>query len=328
MLFLKEPEKLSLSQINKKIYEQFDIIKTNEVFNMLIVGESGCGKFTLIKTYLREKYGKDAVFFRPLKMDFELDGNCEYIQQSTFIKLVDFSLIKKDFINIIKQLAETKTFFNDGYHIFIVKHFENASFKHQASLRRIIEKYQERCRFILLSSSRSNIIKPILSRFVVFNINLRKEELVNLNLPINLNIIPDFVSPNLHHIDLTCYIKNMNDQFITYIPLELNEILFEQINNFIMLQSWTKLGDLRDFLFIMIEKGIDLHSILKKYMKYLMESNEINFVIIRGNLIKNNTLIELVSKIQKAEEKMGIIEKDIYVFEYILLLIKKYAGFQ
>jgi hypothetical protein len=327
MLFLKDPEKLSDSLINSKIYQQFDLLKTNEVFNMLIVGNEGSGKFTLVKTYLGEKFGNEAIQFRPVKLDFQLEGNCEYILQSSFIKIVDFPLIKKDFITIIKNLAETKTFFNEGYHIFIVKHFEKASFKHQASLRRIIEKYQERCRFILLASSLSNIIKPILSRLVVFKINIKYDELKKLNLPISIDIIQSLTSPNLHYIDKLCYIKNMNGRFITYFPLDIIEILFEQINNYIMLQSWSKLGDLRDFLFIIIEKGCNLSDILKIYIKYLLDSSEINFEIIRSNINKNNNMIALISKVSQVQEKMGQIEKDIYVFEYILLLIKKMAGF-
>lgn len=56
------------------------------------------------------------------------------------------------------------------YRIFVLEEMEQMSHKAQGSLKRIIEDYEENARFIITSNEPHRILKPIISRFQVINI--------------------------------------------------------------------------------------------------------------------------------------------------------------
>lgn len=56
------------------------------------------------------------------------------------------------------------------YRIFILEEMEQMSHKAQGSLKRITEDYEENARFIITSNEPHKILKPIISRFQVINI--------------------------------------------------------------------------------------------------------------------------------------------------------------
>lgn len=86
---------------------------------------------------------------------------------------------------IIQEYARTENLKifkqNHLFKIVIIDTIDNLSYTAQASLRRTMEKYGDRCKFIFISEQLSNIIEPLVSRCLLFRVPLpSKNEIIDI----------------------------------------------------------------------------------------------------------------------------------------------------
>lgn len=134
---------------NRKIIEQIKKqVETNNMTHMLFVGEAGIGKTTVAKIIAHKLLGD---FF--VNNFMELNASDE--------RGID---IMREKVKEFAKAAPIETEFR----IILLDEADHLTKDAQASLRRIMEKNANNCRFILCANYEEKIIKPIKSRNSIF----------------------------------------------------------------------------------------------------------------------------------------------------------------
>ena len=114
-----------------------------------------------IKNYIIIKQSSRHIIIKPKN-----NGLDKYIIQNVIKKFVSYN----NLLNINN---------NKNYKFVIIDKINNLDTFSQSSLRRMIEKYYDRCRFIFISNNISKIIEPLLSRCLLIQVKLiNKEEII------------------------------------------------------------------------------------------------------------------------------------------------------
>lgn len=261
--------------------------------NTLIIGS---GKTQLVSEFLSRRYGQSAIDWRPTYIQ-ELDDT---ITMSPIAYKLDMRIHRKTLLSIIKTLASSLNVASGLYNIFIITHFEELGLIAQGSLRRIIERTRDTARFIVCHSGEpSGIIEPIKSRFQVLYMNR---------------------VPSLAHI-LDLY-DSMN--IPKYLPPIVLESVYEEFDNYILNQSWTRIVEIRKILLALIERGYNMKNIGRGYIHHLLNDKTAWAMLILNNVIEHiGKFLECMNKYDNM-----CIEKDIYQLEYVLIEIKRIGRFK
>ena len=141
------PETLDDMVLELDVKDYFrNAIKTGEIPHILLIGDPGIGKTSLAKVIVSE-----------------LQCSYRYINASDKRGIDD---IRSEVINF----AQTKSF--DGkMKIVILDECDSMSGDSSRCLRNVMEEYSDNVRFILTGNYRNRIIKPIISRCIVFELN-------------------------------------------------------------------------------------------------------------------------------------------------------------
>jgi len=123
-------------------------IANKDVPHMLFSGPAGTGKTTSAKALVRELYGSNW-------KDYFLELNASDSRRLDDVRIK------------IKQSAEIKILDQD-FKVIFLDEADSMEKLGQNALRRIIEMYSDRCRFILSCNWPNKIIDPIIDRCVVF----------------------------------------------------------------------------------------------------------------------------------------------------------------
>lgn len=114
-----------------------------------------------IKNYVMIKQSQNHIIIKP-----KSNGLDKYIIQNVIKKFVSYN-------NLLNFSKDKK------YKFVIIDKINDLDVFSQSSLRRMIEKYYDRCRFIFISNNISKIIEPLLSRCLLIQIKLlEKEEII------------------------------------------------------------------------------------------------------------------------------------------------------
>lgn len=134
-------------------------IENDDIPHMLFAGPAGVGKTTVGKALARDLYGDDwKTYFLEVNASDETG--------------VDNIRLK------VKQYARTTTVDRE-YKIVFFDEADHLSQSSQATLRRIMEQYSDRCRFIFSCNFPEKIIDPIIDRCVVFRFrSIKKEDML------------------------------------------------------------------------------------------------------------------------------------------------------
>lgn len=145
------------------ILDFFDSLEYNNIPNILLYGEEGSCKKTLIYNFFKntEKIKKRIEYkINYKKVEF-------YIYYTKYYIEIDIKQIikykKMVLIEFIKEINNTRNVNND-LKIIIIHGVNLLGLEEQFILRKIIEKNYHYCRFILISNTINNIIEPIKSR--------------------------------------------------------------------------------------------------------------------------------------------------------------------
>lgn len=306
----------------KYILDFFDSLEYNNIPNILLYGEEGSCKKTLIYNFFKnvEKIKKKIEYkINYKKIEF-------YIYYTKYYIEIDINQILKYkklvLIEFIKEINSTKNV-NNNLKIIIIHGINLLGLEEQFILRKIIEHNYNYCRFILISSTINNIIEPIKSRcfliktpgftksFIKHKINeiIKKEEIEidDNSLKKILEISNKNLKKALLEIDFYMSLKK-NNQEKQYIKIKENnkEILIKKYISIVKKKNinYTELDDLLYKLIFEINMNYFtilkyVHIMLEKYKnnhKYIDEIIDLNYEIslnTMNNINKNKYIVFL-----------------------------------
>jgi len=180
MLFI---DKYNVEQIedvvyNKEIYNLTSLLaKNNTVPHLIVSGDAGVGKKSLVNYYIKEKFGLERVKTSPKNISIKCSNkdvdfsfmfsNYHYLIEPSKYGVYDKQIIQYMLNDILKYRPINKT----DYHLIVVNNADRLTVEAQQSLRRTLEKFISNCRFIFIVNCNSSMIDPIRSRCLVIKLN-------------------------------------------------------------------------------------------------------------------------------------------------------------
>ena len=141
---------------------------TNNIANIILYGDTKCGKKTILENFLLELYKTKEIFEKYIIL-----LNCSHGKGN--IKFIRESI--KYFANTVIDKKD-----NVKYKSVVLINADKLTCDAQSALRRCIEIYNHSTRFFIVIDSKYNIMKPILSRFSQIHVyNKTQYSLTNLS---------------------------------------------------------------------------------------------------------------------------------------------------
>jgi DNA polymerase III delta prime subunit len=223
-----------------------DISNDESIPHLIFHGPSGVGKKTLCMIFLKLLFGDEITEVKNIKYTVSGSGNKEseeYFTESRYHIEINPKGTNNDrylIQDVVKKYACRSDFnFNKPtktFKVIIINNIQNMSSLVQFSLRRTIEKYSDKCRFILISNSILKIIKPLISRcnciklahpsppeIIPYIYMIGKKEDIDINLD-RLSHIVNLYGDDFKMILWTLQIYKINDLYLTYVKTRLDSI--------------------------------------------------------------------------------------------------------
>ncbi len=342
---IKELSKKPIKEISEVINELHNGTWRYSNFQHLIVyGKTGCGKEYLVNKLLSKIYGKKAVKLKDVEYIISGYGNTKTkvnIKQSKYHIIIepnsngfDKYLIQE----IIQDYAKLELIsilkYKKLFKVVVINKIDNLSYYAQASLRRTMEKYANKCKFIFICDQLSRVIEPIRSRCLLIRVPLPtniqitrtllhicNKEKIELDPKDYCNII----DKSQNKINLAIWLLEMKKYGIDYddnwenvidnIVLEITNVKNYNQNN--LLKILTKI---RSSFYILFITNINIHIIVRKLMTKLLKTQEelkLKFRIIEITSIFENRI---------TQGTRHIIHLEAYIIRLIYLLYKHKNG--
>lgn len=310
-IFYNDPDRI-INYNNDELEQVMTELETeNERYTNLqhlaIYGHKGCGKRFIVDSLLRKIYGdiktretqyiingygntKEKVMIKQSKNHIIIEPN-----NNGFDKYLIQEIIQEYAKTInIKILKKRKMF-----KVVVIDKIDNLSYSAQASLRRTMEKYADRCKFIFLCDQLTNMKEPLRSRCLTIRVPLPTDSdivdvITNISIKENINL----TAKDYKYILDNCESKLNNAVWI----LEMMKLGIEDDNNWkdkvtVMVDSILNYNgeNIEDLLEIIRDKfynlfitNIDIKKILLNMLFILV--NEIDDINMKYKII------EIVSK--------------------------------
>lgn len=307
-----------------KIKYLYDLGKDNELPNLLFYGNNGCGKHTLVNLLLYYLFGKD--IFKTYIQSYDINTNNNTtttinVKQSKYHMIFyphnnnfDKSIIQ----NIIKEYINLNTFTdysNNKVKIVIINNVDELNVLAQQSLRRTMEDYSNRCRFIFICKTIGTIIEPLKSRCVAHRIeNPTNEEMLKCALNV---LVKEKINFNINDIKkiIEKSKNNINEMLLRLNIYSINGLENDEYEN--------KINEICELI---KEKKICNLQLIKKMIYNLIitnkTSNKIMFDIL-FYFVNNISDINIIKKIIDCGVKHNILlnnsRRDIIMFNSFVL---------
>lgn len=305
----------------------YDIGHDKELPNLLFYGGDGCGKHTLVDLLLYYIFGKSV--FNMYVETYSVNSNNNTVNEINIRQSNNHMVIYPHNDNFDRRMIQyiLKTFIQcnltNKLKIIVINNVENLSYLAQMSLRRTMEEYSDRCRFIFVCKSISNIIDPLKSRCVAHRIeNPTNEELkkcalnvlVNERITFTINDLNNIVKKANHNVkklmlllDLFSVGNDINDAD----NLKIYDNVINHIVKLIMNKHMYDLKNIKKSIYELIITNVPSSEIMHRIMK---------------EIIKNTNDMKVVSEIIKCGVKHNKLlsnsRRDIIVFNsYVLNLM-------
>lgn len=288
----------------------YDLGNDSELPNLLFYGDDGCGKHTLVNLLLFYLFGKD--IFNTYIETYNVNTNNNTtitidIKQSKYHMVFyprNNNFDKYMIQNILKTFIQSNSFGRDNdknkFKIVVINNVENLSYIAQMSLRRTMEEYSDRCRFVFVCKSISNVIDPLKSRCVSHRIaNPNNEQLMKLALYVLLKEKISFKVDEVKKIvELSDNnVKKMMLMLDLYgIGIDIKNVYDNRIGvivKFIKTKQTNHLNTLRQNIYDLIITNVSsnkiMYDIMKKMINEIDDMETVSKIIKCG--IKHNKLL-------------------------------------
>ncbi len=330
---------LKLNNLNSWLDDEVNIKnKFNNLPNILVYGNEGSGKNSLIKLFLKRLYGQN---IQKLNVKYTINGygsnNIEVeISQSLYhIEIIptNTGLDKYLVQEVIKKYAQKNMLsFNSKipFKIIWIKNIDNLSYYGQTALRCIMEKYCKICKFILSGRQITKIIDPLISRCLILRMALpNNTDIMKMLMNISVNENKFLSMDEYSDIVLNC--NNNIKVAITKLELKYhgidnNESWKDKIKIIIKLMQkilvkdikQSTINEIRDILYKIFITNINGTQIIKELLYQILtnlKDYSLSHEIIDICIHYENSL---------ANGKRSIIHLEAFIFNIIDLLYKKY----
>lgn len=307
-----------------KIKYLYDLAQDRELPNLLFYGNAGCGKHTLVNLLLYYLFGKD--IFKTYIQSYDVNTNNNTIT-SINIKQSKYHMIfyphnnnfdKSIIQNIVKTYISLNSFqdcFNNKLKIVVINNVDELNILAQQSLRRTMEDYSDKCRFIFISKTIGNIIEPLKSRCIAHRIeNPTNKEMLKCALNI---LIKEKINFNINDIKqiINNSKNNINEMLLKLDIYSINGKNYDEYNN-----------KIKEICELIKEKEIKNLQLIKKMIYNLIITNKTSINILFDMMfyfINNIKDINIISKIIdcgiKHNKLLNNSRRDIIMFNSFVL---------
>ena len=316
---------------NKNRYSNFQ--------HIILYGCNDSGKLYIINKLLENIYGKVGMELKDIEYIVSGYSNTKtkiIIKQSKnhiiiepnsngFDKYLIQEIIqeyaKSEILNIFEQSKLFK--------IVIINKIDNLSYYAQASLRRTMEKYSDKCKFILISEQLSKIIEPLRSRSLLLRVPSATfqqilQVLLNISYKENINIpfekIYEIINNSDNNINNAIWLLEMYKYNINY-DNNWTQTIDDIVNNIITIKKNKKLYKIikqnREKFYLLFITNIPTQLIIRTiYIKIIEKIN--------NNLDIKYDIINIVSKYENRlnQGTRHIIHVEALIVELLNLFIR------
>lgn len=333
---------------HKDLVELLDIMSKDEAIpHIIFYGPNGSGKKTLINLFLEMLFDKHVHKTRDVQYKVTGCGNktiMESVKQSDYHIVIEPKNTNFDrylIHDIVKEYAKRKSLniftTNRAFKIALINNVDNMSYYAQTSLRRTMERYNDKCRFIMWCKSLSKVITPLQSRCICIRVPSPSDD--DLFKYIFKTSISESIFLELH--DLGRIIKNSNGN----IKKALWELEFFRFNytldtdytdslktilNLILELNLNNVMNIRDIINNLTITNIDGTTIISDLIdiicmsdnisdsakqKIVFESAEIEYQLVKGRrqIIQFDALITSIMKIIYDDKNKSNLNKNKFV---------------
>lgn len=287
--------------------------------HLIIYGSSGCGKEYLVNKLLENMFGKLGIELKEIEYTVSGYSNTKtkiMIKQSKhhiiiepnsngFDKYLIQEIIqeyaKSELLNIFKQ--------NKLFKVVVINKIDNLSYYAQASLRRTMEKYSDKCKFILLSEQLSKIIEPIRSRSLLVRVPLPTNEQIletilyicdKENIDISFEKINEIILNSDNRINNAIWLLEMYKYNIIYEKnweIVINDIIELILNNKLTnsKELFNTMKKIREKFYILFITNIPTQLIIRNIMIKILNKIDNLKILINDKLKLKHNIIEIIS---------------------------------
>lgn len=166
------------SEFHADIIDMLEIMsKDDAIPHLVLYGPDGSGKRTIINIFLEMLFGKNVQYTKNISYEIVSSGGkktIEKVKQSNYHIEINPKGTNYDrylIHDIVKEYARSKslnTIFekNKQFKLVLINNVDNLSPGAQMALRRTMEVYSDKCRFVMWCKSLSKLIKELQSRCI------------------------------------------------------------------------------------------------------------------------------------------------------------------
>ena len=177
-----KPKSFSESVLNRDVIITLqNFINDNILYNLVLYGPNGCGKYTMAMLLLNELYNEGV--YKKKKIHMEL-GNAKTVELISSIYHFEIYANhyafndKTSLVHLLERLVTNKNISIDSYNVVIIRNCQYLKKELFFTIKKFSEKYIENCRFILLTNN-INVFRNSITNFMF--IRVPKETTANIS---------------------------------------------------------------------------------------------------------------------------------------------------
>ena len=325
------PTNINEIYFHKEIYELLERMSKDEsIPHIIFHGVKGTGKKTMIKIFLEMLFDKSVNNI--YEVDYKVTGssnkvNFESIKKSDYHIIIQPKNTNYDrylIHDVVKDYAKRTGFeayqTNRKFKVIQIDELDKFPYYAQTSLRRTIENYSDKCRFIMWCDSLSNVIEPIQSRCTCIRLSLPSES--ELSKYIYDVSIKENLCLKLSEYHRILKKKNLKDCLW---ELEFKKNNFKKIDDYkssllnlidiIYKKDLSKIDDARDIIFKISITNFRFSNIIEDLVEYILNDKRFS------NILKKKFIIK-ISEIEHnlIRSRRGIIHFDSLIISLMKLI--------
>lgn len=282
---------------HRELLNLLDIMSKDEAIpHIIFYGPNGSGKKTIIKLFLEMLFDRSINNIRNTPYKVNGSGNkttMENVKQSDYHIIIDPKNNNSDrylIHDIVKEYSKRRTLnvfqTNRSFKVVLINNIDSMSYYAQTSLRRTMERYNDKCRFIMWCRSLSKVIKPLQSRCICIRIpspsntdmfkyviDISVREGILLSMDKYADIIKKSngnIKKALWELEFSRYSYELDTDYYSSMDKIVDMLLELSLNNI------TKKNGIRDILFNLMITNFEASAIMRDIIDAICKSSKIS----------------------------------------------------